>query len=528
MFGKRKINVVIGFMTAALVGIISLQAYWIVNAYDIQEEQFDNRVIDALQLTALQMEDREAYAFWSQMLREERFPPDSQHVTFRGQEPGFNDSMLLLSIDTAEQAFDGASSISVSITEDSTALGDNVSTDVQVDRGDGYFEVIVENRGGGKREVIVSRRAIQERYQQFNDLVDRAFIDYMFPRFALEFRIDEEEMEEQLKQNFSNVGIHLNFEYAVSDAGFLTPLASDFYNPSEEKTYRTQLFPNDLFTNESTLMVQFPSQSMFIWQSIWGVALLSLIFTAIIIFAFARTVVLFRGQKRISEVKSDFINNMTHEFKTPIATISLALDAMGNDLVLHNPDQLKRYSGIIREENKRMNKQVENLLQLSQLEKEDIELQIERTNLSTLVETAVDHMRLPVEKRGGKITFTNDIENDLVNVDEVHITNAVINLLDNANKYSPEHPEIEVRLGRDDSGIVLSVSDHGMGMDAETKKRIFEKFYRVTRGNIHEVKGHGIGLSYVKKIMDLHRAQIKVISTPNQGSIFILKFPDHE
>ena len=528
MFGKRKINAVIGIMAIALIGTISLQAYWIVNAYRIQEEQFDNRVIDALQLTALQMEDQEAYAFWSQMLREERFPPDSQHVTFQGQEPGFNDSMLLLSIDTAEPTFDGASSISVSITEDSTAMGENVSTDVQVDRGDGYFEVIVENRGGGKREVIVSRRAIQERYQQFNDLVDRAFIDYMFPRFALEFRIDKDEMEEQLQKNFSNVGIQLDFEYAVSDAGYLTTLTSDFYNPSEKKTYRTQLFPNDLFTNESTLMVQFPSQSMFIWQSIWGVALLSLIFTSIIIFAFARSVALFRGQKRISEVKSDFINNMTHEFKTPIATISLALDAMGNEVVLQNPVQLRRYSSIIREENKRMNNQVENLLQLSQLEREDFEMHLSDTHLSTLVDTAIDHMHLPVEKRGGKIDFTNEVDDDIVNVDEVHITNAVINLLDNANKYSPSEPKIQVRIKRDPDGLVLMISDRGIGMDAETQRRIFDKFYRVTRGNIHEVKGHGIGLSYVKKIMDLHRGQIEVKSKPGKGSTFLLKFPDHE
>jgi signal transduction histidine kinase len=528
MFGKRKINVVIAIMATALIGTISLQAYWIINAYDIQKEQFDNRVIDALQLTAVQMEDREAYAFWSQMLREERFPPDSQHVTFQGQEPGFNDSMLLLSIDTAEKPFDGASSISVSITEDSTALGENVSTDVQVDRGDGYFEVIVENRGGGKKEVIVSRRAIQERYQQFNDLVDRAFIDYMFPRFALEFRIDKVEMEEQLRQNFANVGIELDFEYAVSDAGFLTPLASDFYNPSAPKTYRTQLFPNDLFTNESTLMVQFPSQSMFIWQSIWGIALLSLIFTAIIIFAFARTVILFRGQKRISEVKSDFINNMTHEFKTPIATISLALDAMKNKTVLQDAEQLMRYSGIIREENKRMNKQVENLLQLSQLEKEDIELHFSETNLSTLVETAIDHMRLPIEKRGGYIHFSNELDRDTVNVDEVHITNAIINLLDNANKYSPNKPEISIQLKRENRGLSLVVSDRGIGMDNETQRHIFDKFYRVTCGNIHDVKGHGIGLSYVKKIMDLHGAQIDVKSKPGEGSTFVLNFIDHE
>lgn len=512
-------------MATALLGIISLQAYWIVNAYTIQEEQFDNRVIDALQLTALQLEDREALAFWNRMLQEERFPADSQYVTYRGEEPGFNDSMLLVSIDTSASSYNGASSISVSITEDSTALGEQISTDVQVDRGDGYFEITVENRGGGKREVIVSRRAIQERYQQFNNLVDRAFIEYMFPRFALEYRIDKQQMENQLRENLSNVGVDLKFEYAVSDEGYMTGISSDFYNPSSDKTYRTQLFPNDLFTNESVLMVQFPDKSVFIWRSIGWVALLSVIFTSIIIYAFARAVALFRGQKRISDVKSDFINNMTHEFKTPIATISLALDAMHNETVLSDVDKLKRYSGIIREENKRMNMQVENLLQLSQLEKEDIQLKIADTRLSALVETAIEHMRLSVDKRNGKITLTNELDSDSVKVDEVHIANAIINLLDNANKYSETTPDITVSLSQNTHFHCIAVSDKGMGMDSETQRRIFDKFYRVTRGNVHNVKGHGIGLSYVKRIVTLHGGQIDVHSKPGTGSTFTIKLP---
>ena len=224
-------------------------------------------------------------------------------------------------------------------------------------------------------------------------------------------------------------------------------------------------------------------------------------------------------------MKNDFINNMTHEFKTPIATISLASDSITNPSVISNPDKVKRFADIIRQENKRMHGQVEKVLQMALVERGSIKLNFSDVNIHQVIEQAVSNMSLQVERKEGSVTAQLDAEKYYVEGDLNHISNVINNLLDNANKYSPEKPEITVSTRNISNGIEITVSDKGIGMSKEAKKRIFEKFYRVHTGNLHDVKGFGLGLAYVKAMVTAHKGSIDVKSELGKGSSFILLFP---
>lgn len=230
-------------------------------------------------------------------------------------------------------------------------------------------------------------------------------------------------------------------------------------------------------------------------------------------------------QKKISEVKTDFINNMSHEFKTPLATISVATDSLNNDKIATNPEKVKYYSSLIKQENLRMKKQVENVLNMSKLERNEMKLFLKTTNVRELIKEITRSFRLIVEQREGSLTEEFKAEKYTFKIDEFHISNALVNLLDNANKYSPEKPDIRIKTRNEGHWYVIEISDKGMGMETENKSRIFEKFFREETGNIHNVKGQGLGLSYVKKIIELHKGQIIVESQKEKGSTFTIKLP---
>ena len=230
-------------------------------------------------------------------------------------------------------------------------------------------------------------------------------------------------------------------------------------------------------------------------------------------------------QKKIADVKTDFINNMSHEFKTPLATISVATDSLSNDKIATDPDKVKYYSSLIKQENLRMKKQVENVLNMSKLERNEMQLFLKETNVRELIKKITESFKLIVEERKGILTTNFTAEKYNFKIDEFHISNALVNLLDNANKYSPDTPEINITTKNEGNWYVIEISDKGMGMDSENKAKIFEKFFREETGNIHNVKGQGLGLSYVKKIIEIHHGQIQVESQKGKGSTFIVKLP---
>lgn len=273
------------------------------------------------------------------------------------------------------------------------------------------------------------------------------------------------------------------------------------------------------------LVVIVPHQNTIVLKEMTWFIVGVIIFTFIIIAAFFLTLRTLFMQKKLGEIKSDFINNMTHEFKTPLATISLAVDALKNDKVSNDKEKTNYFTGIIKEENRRMNKQVETILQAALLDRNEVQLNLKRLHAHELIEDAVNNIILPVREKGGELQVHLDATKDEIMADEVHFTNFVNNLLDNALKYSKENPVIKLTTFNQGHWFRIKVEDNGIGMSKETLSRIFEKFYRAHTGNVHNVKGFGLGLSYVKTMVEAHKGTIKAESTLGKGSCFVISFP---
>ena len=277
--------------------------------------------------------------------------------------------------------------------------------------------------------------------------------------------------------------------------------------------------------SEELLSIIVPHQSSLIWKEMIWFILGAILFTIIITTAFFITVRTLLKQKKLSEIKSDFINNMTHEFKTPLATISLAVDALKNEKVSGNKEKSDYFTGIIKEENKRMNKQVETILQAALLDKKEVQLNMKRLLAHDIIVNVLNNINLQVEEKGGKIDVELEAENDLILADEVHFTNVINNLLDNAVKYSKDNLHIKLSTKNAGNHLKIKIEDNGIGMNKETLHRIFEKFYRAHTGNVHNVKGFGLGLSYVKTMIDAHHGNIKAESVLGKGSSFTISLP---
>jgi two-component system phosphate regulon sensor histidine kinase PhoR len=289
--------------------------------------------------------------------------------------------------------------------------------------------------------------------------------------------------------------------------------------------YKVRLFPDNIIKKDVILSVVFPERTNYVLGSMTWILGGSLLFSLFIFSTFALSIYFILRQKKISEMKSDFINNMTHEFKTPIATISLAADTITNPRVINDENSIRHFIGMIKKENSRMNKQVETILQIASLDRKEIEFSFVKTSLHSVVQTAVETIDIQVQQRHGVLNVALNADSDLVYGDREHLISLVHNLLDNAIKYSPESPQISIQTKNNSSGVILSVEDKGIGMSKSVQSKIFERFYRQSSGNVHDVKGFGLGLNYVRAIVDAHKGEITVISEPGKGSRFEIFLP---
>ncbi len=330
------------------------------------------------------------------------------------------------------------------------------------------------------------------------------------------------QLKEIIKYELNKKHIKQTFEFCIANEARLPIMFSTGYKTEfmeANNNYQTFLNGENIINNE-VLNVYMLEPENYFQNHLASLLIFAALFTSIILAAFMLTIKALLSQKKLSEIKSDFINNMTHEFKTPIATIQLATDAMNNEKVIHNIEQIKYYSGIIKEENRRMNKQVEKILQASQLEKDEIKLNMKKLNIHEMIERVASHTQLQIEEIGAKFTIHLEAENPLIMADEVHFTNIIYNLVDNAIKYSKENPEITISTKNASGNILISVKDNGIGMDKDTQNNVYEKFFRAHTGNLHNVKGFGLGLTYVKNIVDSHKAKITLESELGKGSKF--------
>ncbi len=346
------------------------------------------------------------------------------------------------------------------------------------------------------------------------------------------------EIEEKLRKAFDANGIKdTRFEFAIASSVNLVSYeikSKNFLNVVDDTVLnRTFIYilpvPSgsdyESLVPDERMMVIVPNVKHIVFNQLRWMISGAVLFTLILCAAFYVTVSALLRQKKMSEIKNDFINNMTHEFKTPLATISLAVDALRNEKVIQDREKMGYFSGIIKEENKRMNKQVETILQAALMDRQEIQLNRKSIHVHEVIHAALENFHLQLVNKNGKAELELNAKDDLISADEVHFTNLISNLFDNAVKYSKENLLIKVFTYSTNKNIVIRIEDNGIGMGKETQKRIFEKFYRAHTGNIHNVKGFGLGLSYVKTMVDAHDGKIRVESTLGKGTTFFIEMP---
>jgi two-component system phosphate regulon sensor histidine kinase PhoR len=355
---------------------------------------------------------------------------------------------------------------------------------------------------------------------------------------AISDRYTTAEIQKKLAKAFNEEGLqNLRFEFAIisNSNDFSVEMQSEHFDKESTDTthFKQRIIPiipdsgtdfGGLPANEH-LFIIIPNFKTQVWQSLTWMVVFSALFTLIIIAAFYITVRTMLNQKKMSEIKSDFINNMTHEFKTPLATISLAVDALRNEKVINDKSKWQYFNNIIKDENKRMNKHVETILQAALMEKQEFRLNLTPIHIHQLLPRIVENYQLQLQEKKAKVEMLLNAGDDVVPIDEVHFTNILSNLIDNAIKYSGDNLVIKLITHRTGKHFIIQVQDNGIGMSKETVKRIFEKFYRAHTGNIHNVKGFGLGMSYVKSVIDAHKGKIKVESTLGKGSSFTIQVP---
>lgn len=511
-------------MSLSLLGIILVQVYWFNSSLKNNDERFRLNVKQVIGNVAGKLRDQEAlwvmgeYSRLKDSIGKEPLKSDllklylirtnsatNQTIVYSNsiiaEDYGISSSLFDKKMDSANAALSYTATRTTEVYNDNRLEGSgvNLKPDVKIQR---------------KGEVDLLTNA------QF-DLLVRDITDLM----PIQERVDREKLRELLTAELEAYGVKTPFEFGVYNNGLATKVRSDKFRYDKHETYSSPLFEDAEGKAKYQLLVTFPQKKKFLFTELLGITVLSIVFTLIILIAYSSALNQLIKQRQISEIKTDFINNMTHEFKTPIATINLALDAVRNPKVSGSPETMARYLQMIRDENKRMHAQVENVLRISKLEKKELDIPKENNDIHEIIEEAIEHVHLIIEDRQGTITTHFNAKRTTVLINDVHFTNVLVNILENAIKYSPQTPVIDVFTENVKDFLIIRVKDEGAGMSKAAQKRIFEKFYREHTGDVHNVKGHGLGLAYVKRIVDDHNGHISVESEKGKGSTFIIKLP---
>jgi two-component system phosphate regulon sensor histidine kinase PhoR len=513
---KKLFILLIALMSLSLLGIIFVQGYWISNSYRDKEEQVNYNFRQVLNEVARDVQVREIedyYRIYSGLADSVKTP----------ESINFSELVYTTQSDKSNETY----IFSDGILEEDYKLSSSF-LDTEIDSI--LFRRIINKKSTTK---VISgldgSGEVSQTIETFSRLKDyeRSRFENAFKnissRTPIHKRVSVDEIENSLLEAMEKRGLKSDVEFAVYSNGLSTRVHSRNFAYDPEKILATPLFVNEELKIGYDLLVYFSEKKKTALKSIMGMAILSLIFTSVIVLAYSSAISQIFKQRQISQIKSDFINNMTHEFKTPIATINLALDALKNPKAKGNEEFVDRYLEMIRDENRRMHAQVENVLRISKLEKNQLDLPKDRIKLHDLIQNAVSHVNLIVEDRNGYIKTHLGALRSSVFASESHLTNVVINIMDNAIKYSEDEPKIDIYTENVKDSIILKIRDQGIGMTKAVQKKIFEKFYRESTGDIHNVKGHGLGLAYAKRILDDHDAEIYVDSEKGKGSTFTIK-----
>ena len=520
---KNRIVLLIVFISISLLGIILLQGYWIKNAIDTYEKQFSQNTNNALVTVANAISDREMRDYLSvyQKLKDSiGAPVESQLVdVFQLIDKNTDDENIYLYYSAIlEEDYIINSNLFDSRLIDSISIKDYTSLNSTIIFDDAF-------------EKEMNNMTSMEKLQKMEEisLMDEAKYKSIFIDIAnlkpITKRVSNIELELLLQKEFMERGLPTDYDFRILNNNIETKLGTNrFENFEKLSQYSVPLFTNQNGESEYVLIVGFPKDINLLNSNIIALIILLIVFTIIIIISFYSTIIISIKQKNISEMKSDFINNMTHEFKTPIATINLAIDAIKKKLIGKIDKKSFSYLNIIKDENNRKNNQVENVLMISQLEKEKIELQKKMLDINQLVDLAVSRVDLLSKSVDAKIIKTFENKENMLLLAKEEIVNVFVNILENSLKYSKSKPIIEIIVKNEKLKTIILFKDNGIGMNKKVKSKIFEKFYRESSGNIHNIKGHGLGLAFVKKIIDMHGGMISVKSQEGRGSTFKITF----
>ena len=547
---RRLFIFVVILMGISMAGIILLQLFWIRNAISIREEQFNKTVNLALRETSEKLESHENILLLSEEINKFSKPGilnvrkdslESTIIIYGDSSSGTSYQYSLTADagsdyvvnvwtedDNEAEIVEYKHEVSIDSLRSTVA---RVKANVHIDSLSTFLThdiVFVGSSGDTIIEGPENGYLIIKKAQDLSEAFIKMAYEIECTPIPIEERVDSSVLFEVLSGELFNKGIHAPFEFAVMliDSSKSFPISSRGFDAEDiDKKYVVSIFPNELLDESNFLIVQFPGRNIHLLKSMAWTLSGSLLLTLIILATFAITIFMILRQKKLSDIKSDFINNMTHEFKTPIATVSLAVDSINNSKIIKEEKEVRYYTGIIREEIQRMNKQVESVLRMSLLDKHELEFNLIETDIHELIDRAVSKVSLLLNERNGEIEVDAKAEDALVKIDPDHFTNALLNLLDNAIKYSEAEPQIVISTRNMDDGLTISVKDHGMGMSKEVQQKIFDKFYRKSSGNIHNIKGFGLGLSYVKAIVEAFGGSISVKSEAGKGSTFNIFLP---
>ena len=502
----------------ALLGLIATQLFWINNAFTLRSQYFTQNVNEALNNVVYKLEKKNAAAKIkrrlslrkqgiSWMLHSDSARSDSSR-SIKIFEDLTTDSAGVVIRRTKKRTFSNDSSqlsgIGVNINTNST----EPFTITHIDSSDDRFNWMM------KQSDMVS------------DIFDELVSINIYKGYT--DKLDTDLVDSILRSELAGKGIKTRFDYGIFSQDFMYfSIGTDDEDKHEimASSYKVNLSPDNIFISPKYLAVHFPSEKNYILQTMWLMLSGSVILILVIVLAFYVTVSTIVRQKKLSDIKNDFINNMTHELKTPISTVSLASEMLQDTTIETSPDKIGHFVRIIREENQRLGLLVENILQTAVLDKGQFKLRPQEVDVHEIIERAISNIRLQVEKREGSISVEKLAEQNVLYADRVHLTNIIYNLIDNALKYSEQKPLIRIKTENHQNGSYISVSDNGIGISRENQKKIFDTFYRVPTGNIHNVKGFGLGLSYVKAAVEKHGGEVSVESETGKGSTFRVFLP---
>lgn len=556
-------------MSLGCLGLLGFQLYWVSNLLKINQERFQQNVFQALAATSDKLEKgetsdilRNSLAMDTTLQRAlfQKIEPIQLQVRRRPvamQRPSMVDSMFSQPMPQISSTFQRLIATKEGEPKDfrdiekyflmpPSAASFVFSPDemaIYLQEKEKWLEFIdKQDRFASKRNYASSRQALLvEEYNVSRDVAETivktnikiALVEEVVHQLLnpgqqnIMARIDTSTVKAEIRSQLLKRGIDEPFELGIlnNTSEIITIGKVNDLVPLKESSIRAELFPSDLMGVNSFLVIKFPNEKNYLLKQIWLPLLSSLLFLGIIIYCFIYAIRVIIHQKKVSEMKNDFINNMTHEFKTPISTVSLAIEALQDPDIGIKESFRNRYLGIIKEENKRLGTQVEQVLQAAALDKNDFKLKFEKVNINQLIDSARVHFGLIVENRGGNIEVISTVDQLEIEADIFHLTNIVNNLLDNANKYSPRSPQIQVTIDQCEDNVRIAFKDKGIGMNRDALKRIFDKFYRVPTGNLHDVKGFGLGLSYVKTMVEAHKGTVLVDSESGKGSTFTIILP---